>query len=200
MIALHERIKDTWYSSVVDECRAGDLREDTYNFIHGYPTSACGSSLLEQASSCDCQVVIDAGLDGLRRAWVQERKQNTTSCTTLCPDSATRIRNKVAKGFVPASTMHDSHTIGFVPVCRVTASTMQEGETLCKTSVCLEARALGGFSPQKKRKGLVQCQSLYMPRGQSPRRIQSTKETQKTKEAASSNNTYVCEVTSNPAT
>ena len=62
LIALHVRIKDTWYSSVVDECRAGDLREDTYNFIHGYPTSACGSSLLEQASSCDCQVVIDAGL------------------------------------------------------------------------------------------------------------------------------------------
>ena len=25
-------------------------------------------------------MVIDAGLDGLRRAWVQERKQNTTSC------------------------------------------------------------------------------------------------------------------------
>ena len=56
----------------------------------------------------------------------------------------------------PASTMRDSHTIGFVPVCRVTASTMQEGETLCKASMCLEARALGGFSPQKERKGLVQ--------------------------------------------
>ena len=106
LIALYKRIKDTWYSIVVDECRAGDLREDTYNFIHGYPTSACGSSLLEQASSCDCQVVIDAGLDGLRHAWVQERKQN-----------------------VPASTMHDSHTIGSVPVCRVNASTMQETHT-----------------------------------------------------------------------
>ena len=98
---------------------------------------------------------------------------------------------------LPASIMRDSHTIGFGPVCRVTASTMQEGETICKASMCLEARALGGFSPQKKRKGLVPCQSLYMPTGQSPRRIQSTKETQKPKEAASSNNTRVCEATIN---
>ena len=47
-----------------------------------------------------------------------------------------RIRNKVAKGFVPASTMHDSHTIGSVPVCRVTASTVQETHTKGSVPVC----------------------------------------------------------------
>ena len=46
--AICKRIKDAWYSKVVDECRAGDLSDDTYNFLHGYPTSACASSLLSR--------------------------------------------------------------------------------------------------------------------------------------------------------
>ena len=32
------RIKDTWYAAVIDECRAGALTDDNYNFLHGYPT------------------------------------------------------------------------------------------------------------------------------------------------------------------
>ena len=32
-----------WYSVVIDECRAGALDPDNYNFLHGYPTHCCGS-------------------------------------------------------------------------------------------------------------------------------------------------------------
>ena len=132
-------------------------------------------------------------------------------CSVKVLEICARVRDKVAKGFAPTSTMRDSHTIGFVPVCRVIANWC-----CVKAFTCLQVRVLGGFNPQKKRrkprkrqiaitgfgpqkkrKGLVQCQSLYMPRGQSPRRIQSTKETQKRSEAASSNNTRVCEATIN---
>ena len=108
-MATTKRIKDTWYSGVVDECRAGDLREDTYNFIHGYPTSACGSSLLGQASSCDCQTVIDAGLDDLRRTWIQNTRKNTTNSMMAC----------VAEGSVSASTMQETRAKGSVPASAV---------------------------------------------------------------------------------
>ena len=102
-----------------------------------------------------------------------------------CPQGEGKGRvNRLLVG-LPASTMHDSHTIGFVPVCRVIANWC-----CVKAFTCLQVRVLGGFNPQKKRrkprkrqiaitgfgpqkqrKGSVQCQSLYMPRGQSPRRI-----------------------------
>ena len=29
---------DAWFSSVLDACREGELSEDDYNFLHGYPT------------------------------------------------------------------------------------------------------------------------------------------------------------------
>ena len=108
-MATTKRIKDTWYSSVVDECRAGDLREDTYNFIHGYPTSACGSSLLGRASSCDCQAVIDAGLDELRHTWRQNTREKTTESMLAW----------VAEGSVSASTMQKIRAKGSVPACRL---------------------------------------------------------------------------------
>lgn len=31
---------DVWFSTVLDECRAGHLTEDNYNFLHGLPTSS----------------------------------------------------------------------------------------------------------------------------------------------------------------
>ena len=40
--AVCKIIKDEWYSSVIDECRAGALSDDTYNFLHGYPVLGCG--------------------------------------------------------------------------------------------------------------------------------------------------------------
>ena len=30
--------QDTWFSDILDRCRAGALTEDDYNFLHGYPT------------------------------------------------------------------------------------------------------------------------------------------------------------------
>lgn len=36
-------IDDAWYSKVIDECRAGALSDDAYNFLHGYPTQVSGS-------------------------------------------------------------------------------------------------------------------------------------------------------------
>jgi len=39
-LAVNKRSgEDIWFSDVLDECRAGDLSEDNYNFLHGYPTS-----------------------------------------------------------------------------------------------------------------------------------------------------------------
>ena len=31
---------DEWFSHVLNLCRAGNLAEDDYNFLHGYPTEA----------------------------------------------------------------------------------------------------------------------------------------------------------------
>ena len=36
--------EDTWYSSVLDACRLGDLSDTQYCFLHGFPTNECGSS------------------------------------------------------------------------------------------------------------------------------------------------------------
>ncbi len=35
--------EDKWFAGFLDECRAGSLSWDNYNFIHGYPTAAPGS-------------------------------------------------------------------------------------------------------------------------------------------------------------
>ena len=105
--AICKRIKDTWYSKVVDECRAGDLSDDTYNFLHGYPTSACGSSLLGQSSTCGCQAVIDAALDALRRTWMEERKQNPTACIAPTVVIGSSVQTSVSRGLVPETTAAD---------------------------------------------------------------------------------------------
>jgi len=41
----HRSGSDVWYSSVIEQCRIGDLEEDDYNFLHGYPTLCPGSSV-----------------------------------------------------------------------------------------------------------------------------------------------------------
>ena len=55
---------------------------------------------------------MDASLDALRRAWMEERKQNATTCMAPCSDSATRVQNSVPIGFVVFT--------GSVPACTVT--------------------------------------------------------------------------------
>ena len=92
MFARCGRIKDAWYSNVIDECRDGELREDTYNFLHGYFTHECGSSLLGQDSSCDCQLVVDAALSAHRDAWIEGRAQK--SSVTICEDTVEKPETK----------------------------------------------------------------------------------------------------------
>jgi len=41
----HRSGSDVWYSSVIEQCRVGALKEDDYNFLHGYPTLCPGSTV-----------------------------------------------------------------------------------------------------------------------------------------------------------
>ena len=46
--------QDPWYSEVLDACRLGRLSNVQYNFLHGFPTSVCGSWTEEgKRSSCE---------------------------------------------------------------------------------------------------------------------------------------------------
>ena len=42
-LTQQHRCNDTWYSSVLDECRDGKMSVDTHAFLHGKPTSVPGS-------------------------------------------------------------------------------------------------------------------------------------------------------------
>ena len=53
-----KRVKDKWYSSVIDECRDGALSDHSYNFLHGYPTLTCGSAIQTDEPSWGCNTVI----------------------------------------------------------------------------------------------------------------------------------------------
>ena len=44
---------DMWFSEILNACRLGQLSDEDYNFLHGFPTRACGSHLSgTQSSSC----------------------------------------------------------------------------------------------------------------------------------------------------
>ena len=68
-----KRVKDKWYSSVIDECRDGALSDHSYNFMHGYPTLTCGSAMSREEPSCGCDSVIDEALQELRDEWFNQR-------------------------------------------------------------------------------------------------------------------------------
>ena len=40
------RCKDPWYANVLDELREGRMSDNTYNFLHGLPTSVCGTGAI----------------------------------------------------------------------------------------------------------------------------------------------------------
>jgi len=94
--AVCKRIKDAWYSSVVDECRDGNLQEDTFNFLHGYPTTSCGSFLKTEASICECQQLLDAALDAHRQSW-QERVAKEVAIPASTDDVELSHSSKEAK-------------------------------------------------------------------------------------------------------
>ena len=51
-LTIQKRIGDDWYARVMDECRMGALSEDSYNYLHGFPTEHCGSWLQDDSTSC----------------------------------------------------------------------------------------------------------------------------------------------------
>ena len=44
--------EDVWYASILGECREGMLSDESYNFLHGFPTEHCGSWLSTGLVSC----------------------------------------------------------------------------------------------------------------------------------------------------
>ena len=42
---------DEWFSSVLDACRLGELDDEDYCFLYGFPTKHCGSWLTQQNKS-----------------------------------------------------------------------------------------------------------------------------------------------------
>ena len=79
--AVCKRVKDKWYSSVIDECRDGALSDNNYNFLHGCPTLTCGSAMPGEEQSCGCHNVIDDALQHLREKWLNERSSSEVDAT-----------------------------------------------------------------------------------------------------------------------
>ena len=80
-----KRIKDTWYSSVIDQCRLGALDENNYNFLHGYPTKVCGTWLSEKTpSTCGngCEQVMVEELQNMRTAATGRREHGNDATAT----------------------------------------------------------------------------------------------------------------------
>ena len=42
-LTIQKRIDDPWYASVMEECRYGQISEESYNFLVGLPTEHTGS-------------------------------------------------------------------------------------------------------------------------------------------------------------
>ena len=78
-LKVSKRIKDAWYSSVIDECRAGNLSDDNYNFLHGYPTLVCGSwQHGEEPPTCGCQKELSATFDRCRECLLTNKHGQQT--------------------------------------------------------------------------------------------------------------------------
>ena len=47
-LTAQKRCDDTWYHSVLVACRQGELSDELYNFLHGFPTEHCGSWMVTE--------------------------------------------------------------------------------------------------------------------------------------------------------
>ena len=56
--------EDLWYASVLNECREGRLSDESYNFLHGFPTANCGSWISTDVVSCGLSKCAN-----LRKTW-----------------------------------------------------------------------------------------------------------------------------------
>lgn len=90
------RCKDEWYNEFLEECRAMDLSEDNYNFLHGRETTVPGSWLhgKAQCGTQKCQTLPRS----LRDLWALERQQNiprdqrTAECAKCKTERLSRCR------------------------------------------------------------------------------------------------------------
>ena len=56
-LTIQKRIHDTWYNLFLQECRTGNLSEEMYNYLMGFPTEHAGSWMPDGTSTCadpDC--------------------------------------------------------------------------------------------------------------------------------------------------
>ena len=56
-LTIQKRIHDTWYNLFLQECRTGNLSEEMYNYLMGFPTEHAGSWMPDGTSICmdpDC--------------------------------------------------------------------------------------------------------------------------------------------------
>ena len=61
-LTIQVRVQDAWYSRFLEECRIGQLSEENYNFLMGFPTLHAGSWMLNENNEgqvtcghADCQ-------------------------------------------------------------------------------------------------------------------------------------------------
>ena len=51
-LTVQNRIDDPWYAGVMEECRYGQLSEESYDFLAGLPTQRPGSWRADGAVAC----------------------------------------------------------------------------------------------------------------------------------------------------
>ena len=51
-LTVQKRIDDPWYAGVMEECRYGQLSEESYNFLVGLPTEHTGSWRADGTVEC----------------------------------------------------------------------------------------------------------------------------------------------------
>ena len=62
-------VDDPWYSSVLEECRAGSLTDESYNFLLGFPTEHAGSWPFYEKAKCQTALC-----KRLHIVWQQKKK------------------------------------------------------------------------------------------------------------------------------
>ena len=79
-----KRIDDPWYSNVMNQCRDGALEDDSYNFLHGYPTLTEGCHM-ENDECTECKAKLDKKLadtkQELRESWMASSAEDKVILT-----------------------------------------------------------------------------------------------------------------------
>ena len=97
-------VPSDWYSNLLDECRAGNLSDDAYNFLHGYPTRVCGSQT--KSNDCSvCQSALTERMKGLLQQWQTATKEldlSTGQQLSTGQELSTRTKGVIpVNGWIP---------------------------------------------------------------------------------------------------